>query len=246
MRTNNELKSNRSYVLCFVGIIILGLALRSVRIVHVPPGITNDELGYVYNAYSIAKTGMDIYGNRFPILFHIGNWPFMPIPTYILASIFLFVSPTQLTARLMNIILGTTGIGILIILVNHIYKDKRLALLSGLVLALSPWHIHFSRTAYDGPVAIFLYLVGVLYGCIASRKHWFLFPMYVFVALGVGSHRASSVIAFPITLFTFWYLWPSLVRKRRYVIELAIGILFILGIFFYQTKTNNRKNHFCF
>lgn len=40
-----------------VGIILVAIILRFWQLGIVPAGVTHDELGYMYNSYSIAKTG---------------------------------------------------------------------------------------------------------------------------------------------------------------------------------------------
>lgn len=205
-------------------ILLVAFALRVINIFYVPPGVTNDEIGYFYNAYSIAKTGEDIYRRAWPLMFHIGGWPFMPVPVYILSFIYRFLEPTAFVSRLPNIVFGTLGIFVLMSLVQLLFKNTRLSLITGAVLAVSPWHMHFSRTGYDGPVAIFFYLVGLLIGswCVIRGRSilWMTLPW----VLAIASHRASSVLAVPtLGVFTFFH-WSRFCSKRKYFIEIVVVI----------------------
>lgn len=208
----------------FWTILLVAFALRTINISYVPPGVTNDEIGYFYNAYSIAKTGEDIYGKSWPLMFHIGGWPFMPVPVYILSFIYRFLEPTSFVSRLPNIVFGTLGIFVLMSLVQVLFKNIRLSLITGAVLAVSPWHIHFSRTGYDGPVAIFFYLVGLLIGswCIIRGRSivWMAIPW----VLAIASHRASSVLAIPILGVFTLYHWLRFHAKRKYFVEIIVVI----------------------
>src|SRR3989344_1369248 len=54
----------------FLAIIFLfALALRTVNLGDHPSGLTWDEAGLGYNAYSILKTGRDEFGTFLPIVF---------------------------------------------------------------------------------------------------------------------------------------------------------------------------------
>lgn len=215
--------SLRQWVI-FWTILLAAFVLRSVNISNVPPGVTNDEVGYFYNAYSIARTGTDIYGRAWPLIFHIGGWPFMPVPVYILSFIYRFLEPTAFISRLPNIVFGTLGIFVLMSLVQLWFKNTRLSLITGAVLAVSPWHIHFSRTGYDGPIAVFFYLVGLLIGswCIIRGRSivWMVIPW----VLAIASHRASSVLAIPILVVFTLYHWSKFRAKWRFFIEMIVII----------------------
>ena len=59
--TKKRIEFFRKHALLIL-IVLLGFSLRVVALDKVPPAMTHDELGYVYNAYSIAKTGEDVNG----------------------------------------------------------------------------------------------------------------------------------------------------------------------------------------
>lgn len=207
------------------GIVGIAAFLRLVNMPHVPPGVTNDEVGYFYNAYSIAKTGADIYRRPWPLLFHVAGWPFMPVPVYLLSLIYHVVEPGAVSSRLPNIVLGVAGIVVLMAMVQTLFRRRSLSLLSGAVLAVSPWHIHFSRTGYDGSIAVFFYLFGLLIGSWSVARGrsiaWMAFPW----VLAIASHRASSVLAVPLLLTFLGFHWRQFFSKRTLFIEMTVIIV---------------------
>ncbi len=158
------------YRLIFIGIICLAIVLRVVNLSQSPPGVTNDEIGYFSNAYSILKTGNDIYGRRYPIMFHFEGWPFLPIPVYIRVPIYYLMGLSVFSSRLPNIVAGVFGVIGVYFLVELLFQNKRLALLSSLLLAISPWHIQFSRSGYDGMLAATFFFIGVVLALHLYRK----------------------------------------------------------------------------
>jgi len=56
-------------ILLLAAIFLLALAIRTVNLGNHPPGLTWDEAGLGYNAYSILKTGRDEHGIFMPLIF---------------------------------------------------------------------------------------------------------------------------------------------------------------------------------
>ena len=56
--------------LLLLGIILLGLVIRLIKIGSLP--LYGDELTMVYDTYSISKTGMDATGVKLPLTFKMG------------------------------------------------------------------------------------------------------------------------------------------------------------------------------
>ncbi len=229
--------SSREWMITGI-ILFAAFVLRSVHIFNVPPGVSNDEVGYFYNAYSIAKTGTDIYGRSWPLMFHIGGWPFMPVPVYILSFVYRFLEPTAFVSRLPNIMFGTLGIFVLMSIVQIVFRNTRLSLVTGAVLAVSPWHMHFSRTGYDGPIAIFFYLVGLLIGSWSVIRGRSIVWMALPWVLAIASHRASSVLAFPVLVVFTLFHWSKFSSKRRYFIEIILVTVIAIASWFLLMRAN--------
>ncbi len=66
-------------------ILLLAIVLRFWQLGDVPYGVTHDEMGYIYNAYSISQTGKNVFSESFPFLtwMNMQGWPFLPLPIYL-------------------------------------------------------------------------------------------------------------------------------------------------------------------
>src|SRR3990167_1153704 len=118
--------------LSLIFIIILATVLRFYQLGQNPPSLNWDETAHGYNAYSILKTGRDEYGYRLPLSFRSFDDYKPPIYTYLVVpSIVIF------------------GL-----------NDFAVRFPSAFFLAISPWHLQFSRVAFETNSAIFWSVLG--------------------------------------------------------------------------------------
>jgi len=142
-----KLLSNTKLLLILI--LLLASFLRLWRLGDVPVSLFGDELDVGYHAYSILKTGRDYHGNLLP--FHFQSLAEYRTPLFLYSAV-----PTvglfgisALGVRLPAAIFGILGVYALYMLVNEITKSKKLALASSFVLTMSPWHIQYSRAAFE-------------------------------------------------------------------------------------------------
>ncbi len=142
-----------------IGILMLAAGLRLYAISFFPAGLNADEAALGYNAYSLLLTGRDEHGHPMPInLESFGD--FKPaMYAYILIPFVKVLGLTQLAVRLPSAIFGIVGVLFIFLLVKESIGEE-VALLSALALAISPWHLHFSRGAWEANVATTFLLVG--------------------------------------------------------------------------------------
>jgi len=210
-------------------ILCLGAFLRLWQLGIVPVGVTHDEMGYIYNAFSIAKTGKNVFEQYLPFLTWMvqGGFPFMPVPIY-LSVPFFWIMPISATAgRLPSALLGSLDIFLLYIFIKKVFNKESFALLTALSLAISPWHIHFSRSAYDPNYALFFYLAGMCLFLSESRKKKLPILSLIFFIIGIFSYRGMSLIALPLllTLLLFGVFVLKITKKQ--IIVFLLGIILI-------------------
>ena len=189
-------------------IFILGLLLRISFIDKVPPGLNRDEASIGYNAYSVLLTGKDEYQQFLPLSFKsFGDWK-LPLYIYLdIIPIYLF-GLTELSTKLPSIIFGSLSILITYLFVIEIHKEsfkkKIIALLASLFLAISPWHIHFSRVASEANMAVFLVCMGLLFFVKGRKTKFYLYLSALLLALSLytyhGNHIFTSLLFAGLTL----------------------------------------------
>ena len=136
-------------------ILALAFFLRIYRVADTPHDLYVDEVAIGWNAYSILKTGKDEYGVILPLWFRSYGEYKLPVFIYLTTLAEFFVGANALAVRLPSVVLGTITVGLSLLLVNHLTQNKKLAFLTGLLLAISPMSLHFSRAGYEANVALF-------------------------------------------------------------------------------------------
>jgi len=226
-------------------VIILFLAsfLRLWQLGVVPFGMTHDELGYSYNAYSIAKTGKNVFSEKLPLLTWVAKGDaFLPTTMYLTVPFFFFLPFDATTARLPDALLGIADVFLIYILVFSLFKNKKLALLSAFFLAISPWHLHFSRSGYDINFALFFYLLSVTLFVIEIKKGRPPYFSLLSLLLGIFTYRGMSAMAFP--LFLSLFLYAKLIKaKKHQIIVFVAGGFVVFAIFLGVILKVGRENY---
>lgn len=219
----------------FLLIIALAAFLRFWQLGFVPLGITHDEMGYIYNAYSIAKTGKNVFGEYLPIFTWMmkGGFPFMPVPIYSMVPLFWIFPLTPTIARLLPALLGVLDIGLLYYIVKVMFNNSRLGLLSALFLAISPWHLHFARSAYDANYALFYFLLAIASFFYDVTKKRLPYVSVLALIAGTFSYRGMSILFLPIAFLLYWYAKSTrLIDKRQSIMYLGgVAVCVMLLVF---------------
>lgn len=172
----------------FLAIIIaVGAFFRLESLTHLPIALFGDEIDVGYQAWSLVSTGRDYMGHLLPTYIQsLAEWR-APLLMYLTAPFVGILGPTDLAVRLPVALIGIASIYLIYLLAKTLFKSspdvKYLALFSALLLALTPWHIHYSRAAFEVVPLIFLTMLGTL---LFLRGKYF-----------------ASLIPFILTLFTY-------------------------------------------
>lgn len=129
---------SRKNLFTFILIIIVASFLRFYRIIEVPPGVNQDEASIGYTAYSLLHTGKDEYGKFFPLSFEsFGDWK-LPFYIYITLPMVYFFGLTEQAVRTPSAIFGILSVVGTFFLVQLLFKNKVLSLISMFLVAISP------------------------------------------------------------------------------------------------------------
>lgn len=144
-----------------VSVLILVGCVRFYQLGQTPPGINVDEASYGYDAYSLLKTGRDVWGERGMTLRSFGD--FKPAGLALtLAPLVKTFGLSTLTTRLPSASFGLLTLIMTFFLLKLLLKSTNLALVGSIILGLSPWHFGLSRLFYESNVGLF-YIVGAIY-----------------------------------------------------------------------------------
>lgn len=199
--------------ICLILIFLLAVALRFFQLGQVPSGFVNDEAAFGYNAYSLIKTGKDEFGKAWPIVFRSFGEGKMPVYFYLTIPSILLFGLNEFAVRLPSALFGSLTVLLAYFLVKEISQSKsRLwPLLSALILAAMPWHIHFSRAAFETNVSVFWVALGSLFFLrfVKSSKSWQLIISLTSFTLAVFTYNASKIF---IPLWLVYLVWQF--RKK--------------------------------
>lgn len=158
----------RSKVLLII--ILVGAAfLRLWKLNNVPVSMFGDELDVGYHAYSILETGKDYYGNAWPLNFHSLAEFRTPLFIYSTVPTVAIFGISPLGVRLPAAIFGILGVWGIYLLTNQLVKKKlgiwnlEFGILPALVLAVSPWHIQYSRAGFEVTMLLVFLLFGLYF-----------------------------------------------------------------------------------
>lgn len=149
-------------------IAFLALFLRTYLLNIFPVALADDEMDYVITARAIWLTGRDTGGAWSPLSLRAktgtSSNPISELPSLITAPFAGLLAPSLASARLPYVIFSL-GIWFMVYLISKRMLGEKTALAAAFVMAVNPWAIHFGRTAYESPLALFFYL---------SAFYWFI------------------------------------------------------------------------
>ncbi len=215
-------------------IIIIAFLIRGIFL-DTTPALNPDEAALGYNAYSLILTGKDEHGVAWPLHFKSfgdfkpGGYVYLAIPFVKLFGL------TPMAVRMPNLILSLLTILFLYKLVLLISKKEKIALLAAAVLTFSPWHIHFSRGAWESSAALSFIVIGT-YFFFKSIKEKFLLNFLLFTfnfILSLYIYHSARLIAPLLALSLCLLYFKFLIKKLPQIIIpiifaglLAVPVLF--------------------
>lgn len=210
---------------------ILGVAIlyRFYHLGVLPPGFQFDE------AYNALDAQAVLAGSR--PLFLPANAGREVLYTYWQVLLIQLFGFNIFTLRLASAIFGVIAVGVAYVLVRRlIQRESRLvAAGTALALAISIWHIHFSRfgiRVITMPILFSLAFGLAWLGAHATTRRarlWSYIGSGFFTGLSVWTHPTGRLAPFILIAFTAWLLWRYPAR-RRLGWNTPLGGLLISGI----------------
>lgn len=219
-------------------IILLGFFLRIFQINRLPPGLSSDEVAFAYNAYTILQNQSDQFGEKWPFYFESFGEYKNPVPVYILVPFLSYFGNNALAVRLPMVILSSLSILVLYLIIKKLFLSNRFALLVSFFLAVSSWHIFFSRFS-NGYLLGMVFLLAGIFFFLKSREAVLLAAFSgIFFLLSFYSYHSTKLVILAILPMLFW-LFP-IKRRSAVIVFCSLFLLGILPAIFYRQKTIKR------
>lgn len=241
----------KKYTLVILAIVV-GAFLRLWMLNSVPNGLTWDEAAIGYNAFSILKTGKDEFGKFLPIIFKSfgdykpGAYIYLTVPSVAVFGL------SEFAVRFPSALAGIIAIFGVYLLTKEIFSESKdltpsIKLLgfefflwdfTALALAVSPWHIHFSRGAWEVNVFSTLTIFAVYSFLRFLKNKSSLYPSLLFACLSLAMYQAAKLLTPLIFIFLivlywkdFWHQFSTYLKPKP-IIYLLPFVIFGLFIFF--------------
>ncbi len=161
----NKFKNSLGFFnLAIIIILIVGTLLRLGFLSKFPPSPYWEEVALGYDAYSIVETGKDHHGNAWPIAAFesFGDWK----PSAYFYALAPFVKLFGLKVWVLRLPAALAGILIIYFSfkISQFLFNKKIALLTAILVSISPWAILFSRAAWEVNLATALLCGGIYFG----------------------------------------------------------------------------------
>jgi 4-amino-4-deoxy-L-arabinose transferase-like glycosyltransferase len=252
-------------------IVFVAAGLRLWQLGAVPTSPDWDEAALGYNAYSIMQTGRDEYGKLFPVVLQSFNdykpalYVYLAIP-----SIFIFDLNT-FAVRLPSAIFGILTVLATYFLLKELFaknpkseirnpkqiqnsnneniKDllengkwkMEIPLIATALLAISPWHIQFSRVAFESNIGLAFNVFAALFFLKGLKNPWFLSLSTASAAMSIYAYQSEKIFTplFLIILIIIYRKELFSVSKKYLYSSVLIGILVLLPtIQYFMTNEN--------
>src|SRR3990172_2400611 len=181
-------------------IILLAGILRFWRLGEYP-ALNADEAAIGYNAYSLIQTGEDEHGNPRPIHFQSFNDYKPGLYFYLVLPFIKFLGLNEWAVRIPGAALGVATVYLVYLLVKELFKEKNLsfdiyhlALIASLILAISPWHIHFSRGGWEVNISTFFMVLGLWLFLKGLNNIVFLFLSSLVFVLSLYAYHSARIV----------------------------------------------------
>lgn len=222
-------------------IILVASFLRLWQLGAVPISPDWDEVSLGYNAYSIAHTGHDEYGAFLPVVMRSFDdykpalYSYLAIPTTEIFGLNVFA------VRLPSALFGILTVIAVYFLIKELFKKDNIALLASFLLAISPWHVHFSRIAFESNVGLSLNVFGTLLFVKGLKKPWLLFLSALSFVGSMYVYQSEKVFVPLLVVGLVLIFWKKVLQlPKKYILSVIIfgGILLFPMVFYLVTNKN--------
>lgn len=229
----------------FYGIIFIAAILRFYQLGVNPPSLDWDEASIGYNAYSILKTGADEYGNKMPLALRSFDDYKPPLYIYLtVPSVFIF-GLNEFAVRFPAAVIGVLAVIFVYFFAREVLqgfdekKKEWIALTASFFLAISPWHLQFSRAAFEGNIGICFLIASLFFFFRGMKKSRYYFLFTVFFVLSIYSYHSFRLIN-PLILIILLVLFYKELLKQKIIVALSLILIIFLSLPVYLNLGNTQ------
>ncbi|GIW39934.1 MAG: hypothetical protein KatS3mg076_0511 [Candidatus Binatia bacterium] len=237
-------ETRRPHWVLFAAIVTLALALRVHDLRDLPAGLFCDEAALGYNAWAIAHYGIDENGVRWPLfVWSFGGYK-NPVFIYAAAIPIRLLGLDEFTTRLPSALFGTGTVAAAFFL-GRALLGTWVGLWFAALLAIVPWHLHFSRIAFELVSFPFLFVLGFVFLVRFAQGRKTL-PLAFFFLAACPYAYAISKLFVPLFLLGFGLLYlPTLWRRpKEWLVAVPVLLLTAAPVVWFDLTHRRGMNYF--
>lgn len=224
-----------------IAILILGAFIRFWDLGKTPNSLTWDEVALGYNAYSIFETGKDEFGKPFPVVMRSFDDYKPALYTYLIIPTYKIFGLNEFSVRLPSAVIGLLSLLSIYYLLKKLFKREDIALLTVFIMAVSPWHVQFSRVAFESNVGLAFNIFAATFFLYGLKRYWMLILAALFAGLSVHTYQSDRVFT-PLFILgmSIIFFKPLLRVPKRFIIaSVIVGLLVVLPLVVYILNDSN-------
>lgn len=208
-------------------IIFLALILRFYDLGSLPSGLHWDEQDTGYQALSLFQTGRDYHGTPLPIFPHSFADYRTPVFIYSAVPVVAKLGLSAFSVRLPALIWGVLGVAAMYVLASLMFRDSKLGFGASALLALSHWHLQYSKKSVETISLSTLFLIGLACFYKGLKKPVWLILSGLFFGLATAAYSPGKLFV-PLILSTLYVIHYTNLRKNlKYSFFGALAFLVI-------------------
>ena len=232
------MKNINKIILLFI--ILLAIVLRVYKLSKVPPSLYWDEASLGYNAYSILLTARDEYGKFLPLTNFAAFGDYKP-PGYIYAAVpsVAIFGLNEFAIRFPSALFGTLTVLLIYLISKRLFESEIISQIAALFLAISPWHLQFSRGAFEANLGLFFSTLGIfLFLKFAQDKAFYLFiSLLSFLAAMYTFTGQRLFVPFILLVLVLQFKKQIFTNLRLVTVTTVVAIFLFWPLFKFSTRT---------
>lgn len=220
--------------------------IRVIGISTLPNGFYWDEMDNTYQAYSLIKTGKDMFGNTLPVLLH--SFADYKSSLYIYAAV-PFVKTLGMSPLSARAPAGLFGFLAILMFMYLVGKKFGLVwgLVGGIIFAICPWWFTYSRLSFEAVGMVTLFLIGLacLQKALTSDSRYLILSS-LFLSLSIWTYSTAKLFiplfGLIILITKFRQIWG--IDKKILAVTVILGAVISAPVFLqsFFGKGNTRFN----
>ncbi len=208
-------------------IIMLASVLRFVKLDYLE--LFGDEIDAGYQAYSLMTTGKDYKGHTLPLYAQsFSEWR-APMMMYFMIPFIKIFGLNEFGVRMMPATFGIINIVIFYFLLIKLGFKKNIALLSTFAISILPWHIQYSRSAFEITLMSSLILLGLYFLILVIEKDKIRYSLLsaLFFCLSLYTYNTSNIYV-PLLSLLILFVYKKI--NKSFFVFILISFIFCLPL----------------